>query len=97
MKILPTSVLLMALMPAIVVLAIHNLDPSPVADPHPRPGTPDRPSTMAYPPVLYVDNETGCHYLATDSAQVLVPRMDRDGNQVCGSIARATEAAINSK
>lgn len=35
-------------------------------------------------PVLYVDNETGCHYLATNAMQVLVPRMDRNGKQVCG-------------
>lgn len=83
MKRLAVPVLLAALLPTMFMLATHNAEPSPGADPHPRTGTPDRPATMAYSPVLYVDNETGCHYLTTDAFHVLAPRMDRDGKQVC--------------
>lgn len=38
---------------------------------------------QAVDPVLYVDRETGCHYLATGDVKALTPRMDRDGKQVC--------------
>lgn len=52
--------------------------------PLPTPGIPGSPAKTALPPVLYVDNETGCHYLGTgDPAAPLVPRMARDGKQVC--------------
>lgn len=40
-------------------------------------------SPTAYDPVLYIDTETGCHYLATRSTNALTPRMDRNGKQVC--------------
>ncbi|MGK5044924.1 hypothetical protein ACQ4WP_03355 [Janthinobacterium sp. GB4P2] len=83
MKLLAAAALLVALTPTMFMVATHNAGSAPFADPHPRTGTPDRPATMAYPPVLYVDNETGCHYLSTDAFQVLVPRLDRDGKQVC--------------
>ncbi|ATD62516.1 hypothetical protein CNX70_21975 [Janthinobacterium svalbardensis] len=75
--------LLTALLPTTYMLATYNAEPAPAVAPPPRTGTPDRPATMAYAPILYVDNETGCHYLTTDALQALVPRMDRDGKQVC--------------
>jgi len=37
----------------------------------------------AIDPVLYVDQETGCHYLSTGQFSGITPRMDRDGKQVC--------------
>lgn len=97
MKRLAVPVLLASLLPTMFMLATHNAEPSPGAAPHPRTGTPDRPATMAYSPVLYVDNETGCHYLSTDAFQVLVPRMDRDGKQVCPRPGGAQPGQSNNK
>lgn len=36
-----------------------------------------------YTPYVYIDGETGCHYLATYHDGALTPRMDRNGKQVC--------------
>ena len=89
MKLLAVPVLLATLLPTMLMLATQNAEPLPAVEPPPRTGTPDRPATMAYAPILYVDNETGCHYLSTNASQVLVLRMDRDGKQVCPRPASA--------
>jgi hypothetical protein len=33
--------------------------------------------------ILYIDYGTGCHYLKSGAFDALVPRLDKNGNQVC--------------
>lgn len=40
-------------------------------------------AASSYDPVLYIDRDTGCHYLSTGNINSLTPRMGADGKQIC--------------
>ena len=76
--------IILAIVVCATLLALAGCRPKEEIAPLPTPGTPVAPATRAMPPVLFVDNETGCHYLSSGGADApLVPRLDRNGKQVC--------------